>query len=219
MTDSDEIAARMTLKLAGELQQIRDVWVKRLENYFSQLESLVEGQWLDMADLKGLIRESQSAAREALDGLGGDLSAVLVHESGGLFARFENERQSLSDEIYTLRNQLAQVLSGNENTIRIENQALREALFKVPEFKLLKIVKEKGRVSYKELSKNYGEKTTTVRKLVKSLEKMGYVAIDKKSRPHTVVFLSAPWYSPASEESFVQSFDLTSLQESQVEHP
>ncbi|MCF2137823.1 MAG: winged helix-turn-helix domain-containing protein [Candidatus Thorarchaeota archaeon] len=219
MTGSEEIAARMTLKLAGELQQIRDVWVRRLENYFTQLESLVEGQWLDTSDLKGLIRESQSAAREALDGLGGDLSAVLVHESGGLFARFESERQSLSDEINTLRSELAQVLSGNENAIRIENQTLRAALFKIPEFKLLKIIKESGRASYKALSKSYGGKATAVRKLVKSLEKMGYVAIDKKSRPHTVVFLSAPWYSGTNDEPLAQTLDLTSLQESQVEHP
>ena len=217
MNNPDETAARMTLKLAGEFQQIRDVWVRRLDNYFKQLESLVDGQWLDADDLKGVIRESQQAAREALDGLGGDLSAVLVHESGGLFARFETERQELKDEIYTLRSELAQVLSGDENAIRCENQDLRAALAQVPEFKLLKIIQRARRVTYKDLAKTFGKKPTAVRKLVKSLEKMGYVAVDKKSRPHTVVFLSAPWRG-VEYDSTNPSSSIMPLQDAQVEH-
>ncbi len=218
MNDTSETAARMTLKLAGELQEIRNLWVKRLEAYFHQLESLVEGQWLDTADLKGVIQESQQAAKEALDGLGGDLSAVLVHESGGLFARFEEERRSLYDEITTLRSELAQALSRDEDTIRWENQSLRTALFKMPEFKLLRIVRDEGRVAYKELSKKYGKKVSEIRRLVKALERMGYVAIDKKSRPHTVVFLSAPWHKGDSVNAFVPPSSVTRQQESPAEH-
>ena len=193
MTDPSDTAARMTLKLAGQFQEIRDRWAGRLSDYFAQLESLVEGEWLDTDDLKGVIRESQLAAREALDGLGGDLSAVLVHESGGLFARFEEERQALLDQIYSLRSELAAALSGDTDRMRAENHALREAIQQVPEFKLLRTIQKEGRSTYKSLARMAGMKLGMVKKLVKSLASMGYVSVDKKSRPHAVVFLSAPW--------------------------
>ncbi|MCK5152634.1 MAG: hypothetical protein KAQ65_12360 [Candidatus Thorarchaeota archaeon] len=46
MTNPDDNAARLTLKLAGVFQEVRDIWVRRLESYFGQLESLIDGQWI-----------------------------------------------------------------------------------------------------------------------------------------------------------------------------
>jgi hypothetical protein len=193
MTITDDNAARMTLRIAGVLQEIRDIWAKRLDVYYTQIESLVSGQWLDTEDVVGIIRESRMAAREALDGLGNDLSAELVHTSNGVVARHEAERLSLVEEINDLRDEIGRLLSGDENTIRRENESLRAAIDSIPEFKLLKVIQKARRTDYDELSKVTSDKKPLLRKSVKGLMKKGYVTIDKKSRPHTIIYLTAPW--------------------------
>jgi len=193
MNDPDDNAARLTLKMAGVFQEVRDIWVRRLENYFGQIGSLIEGQWIEPKDMVGIVREAAEASREALDGLGTDLSAELVHESRGVFGRFESERQSLLEEITDLRNSLAEAASGDEGRIRKENAILRRAIVSIPEFKILEQIRIMGRGSYKEIAKSSGQKVVEVRKLSKKLMKNGYVNIDKKTRPHSVLFLSAPW--------------------------
>jgi hypothetical protein len=168
MTTTDDNTARMTLRIAGVLQEIRDIWAKRLDAYFAQIESLVDGQWLEIEDVIGIIRESRLASREALDGLGNDLSAELVHTSNGVVARYEAERLSFVEEINDLRTEIGQLLSGDENILR-------------------------------------REKKSTIRKLVKELMKKGYVNIDKKSRPHAIIYLIAPWIT--KEESSQQNLE------------
>ncbi len=212
MADPEETAARMTIKVAGELQDIRDHWVRRLDQYFSDIERLVDGEWLSVDDVKGVIREVRLAAREALDGLGNDLSAVLVHESGGLFARFEAERQSLLDEINSLRSSLARALSGHERQIWRENEALRAALEQVPEFKLLRSLQEIGTATYRDLAAKTGLKSAVLKRLVKSLTGMGYVAVDKRSRPHRVVYLSSPWTTDATASLNIERQEVTTQQ-------
>ncbi|MFW9848970.1 MAG: hypothetical protein ACFFF4_07505 [Candidatus Thorarchaeota archaeon] len=210
MTSPDESAARLTLKLAGVFQEVRDVWVRRLEKYYGQLESLIDGQWISHEDMLGVIQEAREASREALDGLGTDLSSELVHESRGVFGRFEFERQSLIEEIHDLRSSLSLANSGNEGLIRKENEALRYALLKVPEYQLLESVRTLGHASYEQLADSSGLKKSAVRKLSKNLLELGYVAIDKKSRPHMVVFINAPWrttqasISPFSETEHIK---------------
>jgi hypothetical protein len=193
MNSPDDNAARLTLKLAGVFQEVRDIWVRRLENYFGQLESLIEGQWIEPKDMEGIVREAASASREALDGLGSDLSAELVHESRGVFGRFESERQSLLEEITDLRMSLAEASSGEEGLIRRENSILRHAIMAIPEYKILEHIRVLGRGSYKEIAKSSGESVGTVRKMAKKLMKRGHINIDKKTRPHSIIFLSAPW--------------------------
>ncbi len=193
MTTTDDNTARITLRIAGVLQEIRDIWAKRLDTYYAQIESLVDGQWLESEDILGIIRESRLASREALDGLGNDLSAELVHTSNGVVARYESERLSFIEEINDLRNEISRLLSGNENSLRRENESLRAAIDTVPEFKLLKIIQRDRRADYNQISNDTGEKKSTIRKLVKELMKKGYVNVDKKSRPHKIIFLSAPW--------------------------
>ena len=193
MTTTDDNAARMTLRIAGVLQEIRDIWARRLDVYYTQIESLVDGQWLDTEDVIGIIKESRMASREALDGLGGDLSAELVHTSNGVVARYESERLSFVEEINDLRDEISRLLSGDENAMRRENESLRAAIDSVPEFKLLKIIQRSRRTDYKQLEKDSGEKKSVLRKLVKELMKKGYVNVDKKSRPHAIIYLTAPW--------------------------
>lgn len=193
MTTIDDNAARMTLRIAGVLQEIRDIWAKRLDVYYAQIESLVDGQWLDTDDIIGIIRESRMASREALDGLGNDLSAELVHTSNGVIARHEAERQSFVEKISELRNEIDRLLLGDENAIRRENESLRAAIDSIPEFKLLKVIQRSHRTDYTQLSKDTGEKKSTLQKLVKELMRKGHVNIDKKSRPHAIIYLSAPW--------------------------
>jgi hypothetical protein len=195
MGSPDDSAARLTLKIAGVFQEVRDVWVRRLDMYYSQLESLIEGQWISHGDMMGVVQEAKAAAREALDGLGTDLSSELVHESSGIFGRFEFERQSLMEEISDLRSSLSLANSGDEGLIRKENEALRHALLRVPEFHILETLRAYGRASYEELANSSGQKKSTVRKHCKKLVELGYTSIDKKSRPHQVVFISAPWRS------------------------
>ncbi|MBE0527246.1 MAG: hypothetical protein IH631_09905, partial [Candidatus Thorarchaeota archaeon] len=50
MTNPDETAARTTLRIAGVFQEIRDSWVRRLDSYYNQIESLTEGDWIDSQD-------------------------------------------------------------------------------------------------------------------------------------------------------------------------
>jgi hypothetical protein len=193
MTTIDDNTARMTLRIAGVLQEIRDIWAKRLDVYYTQIESLVDGQWLDTDDIIGIIRESRMASREALDGLGSDLSAELVHSSNGVIARHEAERQSFVEKISELRKEIDRLLLGDENAIRRENESLRAAIDSIPEFTLLKVIQRSRRTDYTRLSKDTGEKKSRLQKLVKELMRKGYVNIDKKSRPHAIIYLSAPW--------------------------
>ena len=201
MTNPDDNAARLTLKLAGVFQEVRDIWVRRLESYFGQLESLIDGQWISHEDMTGVLHEARMAAREALDGIGTDLSSELVHESNGVFGRFESERQSLIEEINDLRSSLSLANSGDEGLIRKENEALRHALLRLPEFHLLESLRVLGRVSYDVLAKSSGQKKSLVRRHCKKLVESGYIAIDKKSRPHQVFFISAPWRNNRASSS------------------
>jgi hypothetical protein len=199
MTTTNDNAARMTLRIAGVLQEIRDIWTRRLDSYYTQIESLVDGQWLETEDVIGIIRESRLASREALDGLGNDLSAELVHTSNGVVARYEAERLSLVEEISDLRDEISRLLSSDENSMFRENESLRAAIDSIPEFKLLKVIQRTRRTNYKELESNSGEKKSVIRKLVKELMKKGYVNVDKKSRPHAIIYLTAPWNQKDSQ--------------------
>jgi hypothetical protein len=193
MTTTEDNAARMTLRIAGVFQEIRDIWARRLDSYYSQMESIVDGQMLETDDILGVIREARLASREALDGLGNDLSAELVHTTNGVVARYEAMRSSLVEEIADLRNEISNLTSGDENSIRRENFTLRDALLAVPEFKLLQIIQRSRRATYDQLCEESGLKKSAVRKQAKELMKRGHINIDKKSRPHAIVYLSAPW--------------------------
>jgi hypothetical protein len=207
MNSPEDSAARHTLRIAGVFQEIRDVWIRRLEDYFDRIESLIDGQWMQTQDMAGVVREAKSASREALDGLGADLSSELVHESHGIFKRFEVERQTLTEEINDLRFSLAAAISGDEGLMQRENERMRHALATIPEYRLLAYVRELGRASYDELVEISQLKKSQVRKHAKTLMEKGHVVIDKKARPHVVVFLSAPWRtgSEPNEESSIQS--------------
>ncbi len=193
MTNPDETAARTTLRIAGVFQEIRDSWVRRLDSYFNQIESLAEGDWIELQDLIGIIRESRMAAREAIDGMGNDLSSELVHTSHGIVTRYEAERESLQEEINDLRKSLGRALSGEANSIRRENEGLRAAISSIPEFNLLEVIQEHKRLTYDELVEASDLSKANVRKLVKILVARGYVHIDKKSRPHAIIHVSTPW--------------------------
>jgi hypothetical protein len=125
--------------------------------------------------------------------LGNDLSAELVHSSNGVVARYEAERLSFVEEISDLRDEISRLLSGDENSMRRENESLKSAIDSIPEFKLLKVIQRSGRTNYKELEENSGVKKSVIRKLVKELMKKGYANVDKKSRPHAIIYLTAPW--------------------------
>ncbi|MCK4484507.1 MAG: hypothetical protein KAU89_06760 [Candidatus Thorarchaeota archaeon] len=200
MSTAEDMAARLTLKLAGVFQQVRNLWVQRIDSYFSQLESLTNGQWLDSSDIAGIIKESKLASREALDGLSNDLSAELIHASNGMLVRYESERVTLLNEISNLQLSLDRYFSGDENAARRENQTLRTALMKMPEFQLLTIIQSEHRASYGRLSELSGAKKGKVRKFVKALVKSEFCHVDKKSRPHTVIFDLAPWNPSSSPE-------------------
>lgn len=199
MTSPDEIAARTTIRIAGAFQEIRDSWVRRLDSYYNQVDSLLEGQWFDLEDFAGIVRESRLASREAIDGLGNDLSSELIHASNGIITRYEAERASLQEEINDLRSSLSRALSGDANAIRRENEALRLAIILVPEYSLLEIIRKNRRLSYDELADISGLSKGKARKLVKELATRGYIAIDKKTKPHSVVFLSCPWSASEPE--------------------
>jgi hypothetical protein len=199
MASPDEVAARTTLRIAGVFQEIRNSWVRRLDSYFNQIESLLEGQWLDTQDIAGIIRESRMASREAIDGLGNDLSSELVHVSNGIITRYEAERASLQEEISDLRNSLARMLSGDANAIRRENEALHSAIESIPEFSLLESIQKNLRSSYDQLAGITGFSKPKLRKLVKELVSRGYVGIDKNAKPHSIIFISSPWRAYESQ--------------------
>jgi hypothetical protein len=199
MTSPDEIAARTTIRIAGVFQEIQDSWVRRLDSYYNQVESLLEGQWFESQDLTGIIRESRLASREAIDGLGNDLSSELIHASNGIITRYEAERSSLQEEINDLRSTLARVLSGDANAIRRENEALRLAINCVPEYNLLEMIRKNRRSSYDQLADQTGFNKTKLRKLVKELKNRGYADIDSKNKPHSIIFLSCPWSASEPE--------------------
>ncbi|MHA1134871.1 MAG: winged helix-turn-helix domain-containing protein [Candidatus Thorarchaeota archaeon] len=196
MNNPDETAARTTLRIAGVFQEIRDSWVRRLDSYYNQIESLTEGDWIEAQDLSGIIREARLASREAMDGLGNDLSSELVHSSNGIITRYEAERASLQEEINDLRKSLSRALSGDANNIRRENEALRIALLSVPEFGLLQLIQKNRRSTYDQLVETSGLTKAKVRKYAKELMARGYVHLDKKTRPHQIVYLSTPWSTP-----------------------
>jgi DNA-binding IclR family transcriptional regulator len=90
----------------------------------------------------------------------------------------------------------------DENTVRQENESLRDAILALPEFRLLENLQLLNGASYKELSRIAGIKTAAVRKQVKLLVKQGYARVDKTTRPHTVLFMSAPWSYLAHAQSY-----------------
>jgi hypothetical protein len=200
MTNPDDtVAARTTLRIAGVFQEIRDSWVRRLDSYYNQIESLTEGDWVDAQDLTGIIREARLASHEAMDGLGNDLSSELIHSSNGIITRYEAERASLQEEINDLRKSLSRALSGDANTIRRENESLRYALTSVPEFRLLEVIQKNRRSTYEQLVEYTGFTKAKLRKYTKELMARGHVNIDKKVRPHQIIYLSTPWSIPEPE--------------------
>ena len=199
MNSPDDAAARTTLRIAGVFQEIRDSWVRRLDSYYNQIESLTEGDWIEAQDISGIVREARLASREAMDGLGNDLSSELIHSSNGIITRYEAERASLQEEINDLRKSLSRALSGDTNNIRRENEALRIALFSVPEFSLLQLIQKNRRSTYAQLTEASGLTKAKIRKYAKELMARGYVYVDKKARPHQIVYLSTPWSTPEPE--------------------
>ena len=195
MVHSQELVARTTIRIAGVFQEITEAWLRRLDSYYSQLESLVKGDWLSPDDLKGILSESKLASREALNGLGSDLSAQLVHESSGLLARFEIERTGLCEEISDLKMTLDDFTSNDEFSVHIENQMLKKAIFSVPDFRVLQALQNLEQCSYSQLSERTGHNKRELKKIMKLLCELGYTEIDKGKRPHVIKFISAPWNS------------------------
>jgi hypothetical protein len=193
MQEDKEILGRQALKIAGILEEIQLIWLKRIEEYFIQLESLVKGEWFDSSDLIGIIREAQSASKEALKGLGTDLSAELLHSSSGILYRFQSERSTLIEEINDLRDSYARAISRDGNSIRQENESLYRAIKSVPMFQLLAILQDMRVTNYKELEEKSEMKRSEVRKYTQDLVESSYASVDKSKRPHEISFLSAPW--------------------------
>ena len=205
MNKSDDMAARLTIRLAGVLQEIQNSWSSRVIAYFARLESLVEGKWLDSDDIMGILSESKLAAKEALDGLGNDLSSEILHKSSGLFSRFEDERVSLVKKISDLENEISEILTADGKSIQRENRNLRQALSMFKEFTVLKSIQGLGVTDYEGLSKSSGVKKGRLRKHVKWLCEQGFVVVDKKKRPHQIIFLHAPWRSLYAAPSQIQA--------------
>ena len=193
MGHSQELVARTTLRIAGVFQEITESWSKRLDSYYNQLESLIHGEWLGPDDLRGVLTESKMASREALNGLGNDLSAQLVHESSGLFTRFDSERKALTEEISDLREMLDDIKTKDAYAAQNENQILRKAIFSIPDFRVLQLLQKLKSSNYLELAKRTNLKKSEIMKIMKPLHKQGYVAIDKKKKPHVITFIHAPW--------------------------
>ncbi|MEM4735220.1 MAG: hypothetical protein QXS20_05820 [Candidatus Thorarchaeota archaeon] len=191
----EDLCARRTLRTAGTFQEIRDAWKRRLDAYFHQLNSLIEGGWYTVNDLSGIVRESRNAAHEALDGLAGDLSAELVHESSRLIQKYEKERSSLNGQIQDLKSMLNGVLSGEEDFFRRQNELLIAALMKIPEYQLLEVLRAHGKATYDELARAMAWKKPAVRKACSVLVSSGYAALEGTARARVVRFLSAPWFT------------------------
>ena len=193
MLQDDEILGRQALKIAGTLEEIQLIWLKRVEEYFIQLESLVKGEWFDSSDLIGIIREAYSASKEALKGLGTDLSAELLHSSSGILSRFQSERSALLEEINDLRESYGRAISRDGSSIRQENESLVQAIKSVPMFQLLSILQDIKVTNYKELTKKSGMKKSDIRKYIQELVESSYASLDKSKKPHEITFVSAPW--------------------------
>ncbi|MHA2141415.1 MAG: hypothetical protein ACXADF_08420 [Candidatus Thorarchaeota archaeon] len=193
MKSHDNAAARATLRIAGVFQSKRDLWVRRLESYYAELDRLVVGEWLDSSDLTGLVREARLASREAIDGLANDLSAELLHASSGIFSRFESDRTTLSSEINRLQMELSRLISADEDGVLRENNALRSVVLNLPEYQLLCIIQQCRGGTYADLSEKSKVPKGKVRKFVKLLAARGNVIVDRKSRPHRVLFVDTPW--------------------------
>ncbi|MFQ5832895.1 MAG: hypothetical protein ACE5H4_09350 [Candidatus Thorarchaeota archaeon] len=200
MSHHEEAAARATLRVAGVFQELRDVWMRRLDSYFAEVERLIDGEWLDSADIAGLIKETRLASKEAVDGLANDLSTELLHASSGVFARYEAERLALNQTIDNQRETVSRILASDDSGLRRENQALREAIAEMPEYVLLRTLQQLGSTTYDELSRECDIGKGKIRKYVKSLMARGHVAVNKKLRPHKILFLSAPWDASMSTE-------------------
>jgi hypothetical protein len=200
MTRLEHAAARSTLRIAGVFQDKRDVWVRRLESYYVELEKLVVGEWLDSSDLTGLVREARLASKEAIDGLANDLSAELLHASNGIFSRFETDRATLVAEISKLKAKVSRLLSADEEGMLRENDALRSVVLNLPEYQLLCIIQQCRGGTYAGLSVKSNIKKRKVQKYVKMLAERGHVIIDRKSRPHRVLFVDTPWSPNPTED-------------------
>ncbi|MGV9103695.1 MAG: hypothetical protein ACOC3C_06235 [Candidatus Thorarchaeota archaeon] len=210
MGQPEESAAKRTLKIAGVFQELTETWSNRLNAYFSQIDSLVDGEWLDSSDLKGILREAREASNEALNGLGRDLSAELIQRSAGVFSRHENERAAMIEEMDNLKAQLDQALSADTSKLIQENNSLKQALLKVPEYQVLSALENQKEATYKELGEACDIGTRKTRPLVRTLAKWGSASIDKDTRPHRIFFRSAPWGDDTSEsfqpsQEFVKS--------------
>ena len=55
MGHSEDLVARTTLRIAGVFQEITEAWSKRLDSYFTQLDSLIKGEWLGPNDIRGMV--------------------------------------------------------------------------------------------------------------------------------------------------------------------
>ena len=207
MLQDNEILGRQALKIAGTLEEIQLVWLKRIEEYFIQLESLVKGEWFDSSDLIGIIREAYLASKEALKGLGTDLSAELLHSSSGILSRFQSERSVLLEEINDLRESYARAISRDASSVRQENESLIQAIKSVPMFQLLATLQDIRITNYKELTKESGMKKSNVRKYIQELVESSYASLDKSKKPHEITFVSAPW----SLHSFHAQVDVSQL--------
>jgi len=216
MSNHEDVAARSTLKIAGVLQSKRDLWVRRLENYYTELERLIVGEWLDSTDLTGLVREARLASREAIDGLANDLSAELLHASSGIFSRFETDRASLVAEISKLQTELARLLSLDEEGVLRENDALRSVVLNLPEYQLLCVIQQIRGGTYAEISSNSKVTKGKVQKYVKVLAERGHVLIDRKARPHRVLFVDTPWQPIPTALSSQIHLDLQTVLRPQV---
>ena len=67
------------------------------------------------------------------------------------------------------------------------------------EFGLLQTIQKNRRSTYDQLVECTGLSKAKLRKMTKELMTRGYVNIDKKSKPHQVVYLSTPWSTPEPE--------------------
>ena len=101
--------------------------------------------------------------------------------------------------INDLRRSLSRALSGDANMIRRENESLRYALSSMPEFSLLQVIQKNRRSTYDELANCTGLTKTKLRNYTKELLARGHVTIDKKTRPHQIVYLSTPWSTSEPE--------------------
>ena len=74
-----------------------------------------------------------------------------------------------------------------------ENDALRSVVLNLPEYQLLCVIQQCRGGTYADLSVKSKVKKGKVQKYVKMLAERGHVIIDRKSRPHRVIFVDTPW--------------------------